>query len=207
MSVAADLRVRGATEIVALSIDATDLNSFEEQFKSSVRVLGGLDTVLVAHGVLPDQNACEKDAQIALNTFQINTTSTISLLTIIANYFEREKKGCITVLSSVAGDRGRKNNYVYGASKAAVSTYLQGLRARLSATGVSVVTVKLGFVLTPMTAHLSKSLLSADADTVGRRIYQVMKRPRSVVYIPGYWRWIMAVIRSVPESIFKRINL
>jgi short-subunit dehydrogenase len=131
----------------------------------------------------------------------------ISLLTLLANYFEHQKRGCIAVISSVAGDRGRQSNYVYGAAKGAVTIFLQGLRNRLASKGVAVVTIKPGMVDTPMTAHMRKSRLFASAETVGQGIYQAMVKRRDVVYMPGYWRYIMWIIKSIPESRFKNLRI
>jgi short-subunit dehydrogenase len=136
-----------------------------------------------------------------------NALSVISFLTIAGNYFEQRRSGCIAVISSVAGDRGRQSNYVYGTAKAAVSTFSQGLRNRLSRAGVAVVTVKPGYVATPMTAHLKAGLLTASPVKVGQGIYKAMKKGSDVVYLPGFWSLIMFVIRSVPERVFKRLSL
>ncbi|HET8842857.1 MAG TPA: SDR family NAD(P)-dependent oxidoreductase, partial [Ktedonobacteraceae bacterium] len=142
-----------------------------------------------------------------LQEFAINGASVISLLTLLGNYFEQQKRGCIAVISSVAGDRGRQSNYIYGAAKAAVTAFLSGLRNRLARYGVAVVTIKPGMVDTPMTAHMRKSRLFADPQVVGRGIYDAMLKRKDVVYLPGYWRIIMMVIKSIPEPIFKRLSL
>jgi short-subunit dehydrogenase len=131
----------------------------------------------------------------------------ISLLTISANYFEQRRRGCIAVISSVAGDRGRKSNYVYGTAKAALTTFLQGLRNRLSSSGVTVVTVKPGFVATPMTAHMKSGLLTASPQAVGQGIYEAMMKKKDVVYLPWFWQPIMFIVKSIPESVFKRLSL
>ena len=142
-----------------------------------------------------------------LDRHQTNCTSVISLLTILAGYFEQQKRGCITVVSSVAGDRGRQSNYVYGAAKGALSVFLQGLRNRLSKSGVAVVTVKPGLIDTPMTASVKKGLLAASAQDVGEGIYRAMKDRKEVVYLPWFWRPIMLIVRSIPEPVFKRLSL
>jgi short-subunit dehydrogenase len=176
-------------------------------FDTAVSTLGTLDMFLIAHGTLGDQKLCEQSVTETLKEFSNNCTSVISLLTISANYFEQQKYGCIAVVSSVAGDRGRPSNYVYGTTKAAVSTFLQGLRSRLYKSGISVVTVKPGLVDSPMTASLKKSPLFASPRRVGQSVYQAMKKGKDVVYLPGYWRLIMFVVRSIPESLFKRLSL
>ena len=129
------------------------------------------------------------------------------MASIAANYFEKEKKGCIAVISSVAGDRGRQSNYIYGAAKGGVTTFLQGLRNRLSPSGVSVVTIKPGMVDTPMTAHLPKSPLFAKPSDVGKGIYKAMLAGKDIAYLPVYWKLIMFVIKIIPEGIFKKMRL
>jgi short-subunit dehydrogenase len=136
-----------------------------------------------------------------------NCISVISLLTHLANYFEKQRSGCVAVITSVAGDRGRQSNYVYGAAKGAVNIFLQGMRNRLSKVGVTVLTIKPGLVDTPMTAGLPKNFLFADPAVVGTRIFNAIMRGKEIVYVPWFWRWIMLIIRTIPESVFKRMKL
>src|SRR5438445_2122617 len=150
-----DLKVRGAKRIETFVLDLNDFDRHQEMIETAIASLSGLDMVLIAHGTLGDQQKCQKSVAETLKEFTTNCTSVISLLTILADYFEQQRRGCIAVISSVAGDRGRKSNYVYGASKGAVSIFLQGLRNRLDKSGVAVVTVKPGFVDTPMTDRKS----------------------------------------------------
>ena len=138
---------------------------------------------------------------------QTNALSVISLLTLLANHFEQQRHGCIAVISSVAGDRGRQSNYVYGTAKGALSIFLQGLRNRLHKSGVQVLTVKPGFVDTPMTASLPKGPLWATPEKVAEDIDKAIENKRNVLYTPSFWFLIMAIIKSVPESIFKRLSL
>jgi short-subunit dehydrogenase len=202
-----DLKVRGAKRIESYILDVNDLEHHEAMIDAAITALDGLDAVLIAHGTLGDQKKCEQSVSETLKEFQTNCLSVISLLTLLANYFEQQHRGCIAVISSVAGDRGRKSNYVYGSSKAAVSAFLQGLRGRLSKSGVAVVTIKPGFVDTPMTAHVKKGLLFASARTVGEGTYKAMKARKEVVYLPGFWRLILFVVKSIPEPIFKRLSI
>ncbi len=173
--------------------------------------IGGLDAILVAHGSLPDQTECNADVELSLHEFHINATSVIAVCLMAAHYFEqnprRSGSSCIAVISSVAGERGRQSNYIYGASKGAVSIFLQGLRNRLHPKGIHVLCVKPGFVDTPMTAHLPKNALFASARRVGKRIYKAMEAGSDVVYVPGYWRYVMGIIRLIPESVFKTLKL
>jgi short-subunit dehydrogenase len=202
-----DLRVRGAGGVETIVADLNDLSRHAEIIATATAAFSGLDMALVAYGTLGNQALCEQDVTVALQEFSNNCTSTISLLTLLANYFEQQKRGCIAVISSVAGDRGRQSNYVYGAAKGAITVFLQGLRNRLAKKGVAVVTLKPGMVDTPMTAHMRKGLLFADAKTVGQGIYEAMLKRKEVVYLPGYWRYVMVIIKSIPEPIFKKLNI
>src|SRR6266571_6990311 len=154
-----DLKVRGAKRIETYVLDVTCLDRHQEMIQAAITRLDGLDMVLIAYGTLGDQQKCQRSVVETMKEFTTNCTSVISLLTILASYFEQQKRGCIAVVSSVAGDRGRPSNYVYGTTKAAVNTFLQGLRSRLYKSGVSVVTIKPGLVDSPMTASLKKGPL------------------------------------------------
>src|SRR5581483_4789525 len=200
-SVADDLKVRGAHCVETEVLDLSELDRHEELLERAFSSLNGCDMLLIAHGTLGDQRKCELSVGETLKEFTNNCISDISLVTIAANYFEQQKRGCIAVISSVAGDRGRKSNYVYGTAKAAVSTFLQGVRNRLYPAGVTVLTVKPGFVDTPMIAGMKKGLLVASAQVVGQGIYRAIKRGKDVVYLPWFWRPIMFVVQSIPERI------
>jgi len=202
-----DLRVRGATQVEAALLDATEVDRHEVVVRAALAMLGGLDCVLVAHGTLPNQRRCERSVVETLQALDVNCTSTIALLTVLANYFEGERRGCIAVVTSVAGDRGRQSNYVYGTAKGALNVFLQGLRNRLYRAGVAVITIKPGFVDTPMTAAIPKNRLFATPDRVGRSVHAAMVARRDVAYVPWFWRPIMALIKAIPEAIFKRLRL
>ena len=206
-AIAEDLRVRGAAQVETVALDANDFSQHESVLSHAAQAMGGLDTVLIAHGTLPDQHACQASVDAALEAITTNALSVIALLTLIANRFEQQGSGTIAVISSVAGDRGRQSNYVYGTAKSAVSTFSQGLRNRLARAGVKVVTIKPGFVDTPMTAAFKKGALWATPGAVAKRIHKAMTKGEDVVYTPWFWRWIMAIIKAVPESIFKKARL
>jgi decaprenylphospho-beta-D-erythro-pentofuranosid-2-ulose 2-reductase len=200
-----DLRVRGATLVETQVLDLLDRDAHAIVVKRAFA--GPLDVALVAPGELPDQHRCETDPREAARTLELNLVATVALLTLLARAFEAQGSGTIAVISSVAGDRGRRSNYVYGAAKAGVSVFLQGLRQRLHATGVRVVTLKPGFIDTPMTAHLPRMPLASSPRRAGRAIYRAIEGRRDVAYIPWFWRPIMALIKALPEPIFKRLQL
>jgi decaprenylphospho-beta-D-erythro-pentofuranosid-2-ulose 2-reductase len=202
-----DLRVRGAARVEMFPLDLADLSRHQELVDTALAALGEVDAVLIAHGTLSDQRACEQSATRTIEQLTVNALSAISLLTILANYFEQRRKGCIAVISSVAGDRGRGSNYVYGTAKGALNIFLQGLRNRLYKSGVAVVTIKPGFVDTPMTAAFKKNALFASPARVGAAIHVAMNKGKDVVYVPWFWFFIMLIIRNIPERVFKRLKL
>lgn len=206
-NLASDLRIRGAAAVHYTAFEANDFASHAPLLEQAIATLGGLDVALIAHGTLGDQKACEQDFAVTLQELNINAISVISLLTPLANHFEQQQHGSIAVISSVAGDRGRQLNYVYGTAKGAVSIFLQGLRNRLYKSGVQVLTIKPGFVDTPMTTAFKKGALWTEPETIAAGIEQALARRRDVVYLPGWWWLIMTVLRSVPENIFKRLSL
>ncbi len=206
-AVAADLRNRGAAKVASASLEALDYARHGPVVAEAIAALGGLDRVVIAYGTLPDQNACAQSAELTQREFELNATSIISLLTPLANHFEKRGRGTIAVISSVAGDRGRQSNYVYGAAKGALNRFLEGLRNRLGPAGVRVVTVKPGFVDTPMTSAFKKGALWATPDRVARDIERALERGSETLYTPWFWRWIMLIIRHIPEFIFKRMKL
>lgn len=209
-AVLADLRTRAA-EPGHIHAEAADLDQIERHpalIEAAATALGGLDTVLIAHGTLPDQRACEASVEKTLAEIHTNALSVISLATLVANRFAAQNAGTLAVIGSVAGDRGRQSNYVYGSAKGMVDLFLQGLRNRMSRHGVAVVTIKPGFVDSPMTAAFDKKgPLWAQPATVAAGIVAAMVSGRDIVYLPWFWRFIMLIIRSIPERIFKRLSL
>jgi short-subunit dehydrogenase len=207
-AIATDLRVRGARQVSIGILDVDNLAVHAATLDAGEQALGGgIDVALVAHGTLPEQSACSASTETSVREFHTNAVATIALLNALAQRFERQGRGTIAVISSVAGDRGRQSNYLYGSAKAAVSTFAAGLRNRLFARGVHVLTVKPGFVDTPMTAQFRKSALWASPALVGEKIHAGIVKRRDVIYVPWFWRLIMAIIRSIPEFLFKRLKL
>jgi short-subunit dehydrogenase len=205
--VARDLEIRCARDVSTLAADLNDFAGHAGILDEASRALDGLDTVIVAHGVLGDQELCQASYAETELVLRTNFLSAVSLLTLVAQRFEAQGAGTIVAISSVAGDRGRQSNYVYGTSKGALSLFLQGLRNRLHGRGVQVVTAKPGFVNTPMTSHIEKGALFAEPESVARGIHRALRRGRDVVYLPWFWRVIMGVIRLIPEPVFKRMRL
>lgn len=206
--VADDLIARGAS---AIHLNLLDINQFDkhtEMLDNCFTTLKQVDIVLIAHGTLPDQQACEQDVNLALQEFSINGLSIIALLILLANRMEQQSSGTIAVISSVAGDRGRPSNYLYGTAKAAVSTFCEGLRARMFKVGVHVLTIKPGFVDTPMTKGLPlPGLLVTSSVKVAKAIDNAIVRKKNVVYTPWFWSGIMLVIKLIPIPIFKKLDL
>lgn len=205
--VAADLKVRGAKEAHVFACDLGDMAGLRASFEALYGEFDTVDIALLAHGTLPDQALCEGDAEQTLAALQINALSHIGLLTLLADRFELQGRGTLAVITSVAGDRGRKSNYVYGTAKRAVSTFLDGLRHRLADTDVRVIDIRPGFVDTPMTAAFDKGPLWAQPEKIGGDIVRAIEKGRPVVYTPWFWRYIMAIIRNVPAFVFHKTNL
>jgi short-subunit dehydrogenase len=202
-----DLQTRGA-QVDTYALDANDLPNQAAMVAAAQQALGRIDLVLIAHGTLSDQKACENSAAAAVAEVMTNGTSAISLLTHFANVLEAQRSGTLAVISSVAGERGRPSNYVYGAAKAMVTAFCEGLRARLFKVGVHVLVIKPGFVATPMTADLDlPPLLTASPDAVAADIDSAVQRRRDVLFTPWFWRWIMLIIRIIPQKIFKKLSL
>ncbi len=206
-AIAADLRIRGADFVGHETMDVNDTAAHGAMIARAEATLDGLDLAFIAHGTLPDQRECEDSAERTLAELATNALSTIALLTPLASRFEARRAGCIAVITSVAGDRGRASNYVYGAAKAALGVFLGGLRQRLHGAGVAVVTIKPGFVDTPMTARFSKGPLWTKPENLAPAILRAIERRKDVIYVPCFWFWIMLAIRALPEAVFKRIKL
>ncbi|MDB3960565.1 SDR family oxidoreductase [Candidatus Pelagibacter sp.] len=202
--IASDLKVRGAAKVSMYCTDLNNKDRYVELLDSAENKMNGIDTVLIAHGTLSNQKTCEKSVEETLSEIQTNALSTISLLTLIANNFEAKKSGTIAVISSVAGERGRASNYVYGSTKSMITTFTSGLRQRLHKSNVAVVTIKLGFVDTPMTASFKKGFLWTKPAVAASRIIKVIDLKKDEVYVPAFWFWILLLIKVIPTWLFKR---
>jgi decaprenylphospho-beta-D-erythro-pentofuranosid-2-ulose 2-reductase len=205
---AGDLAVRGAGTVHTHVLDLNQFESHPAMLDACFASLGEVDIALIAQGTLPDQKACELEVGLALRELSCNGLSVITLLTLLANRMEAQCTGTIAVISSVAGDRGRPSNYLYGTAKAAVTTFCEGLRARLFKSGVHVLTIKPGFVDTPMTKGLPlPGLLLTTPERVANDIHRGIERKSNSIYTPHFWALIMLMIKSIPESFFKRSSI
>jgi decaprenylphospho-beta-D-erythro-pentofuranosid-2-ulose 2-reductase len=206
-AIAADLKVRGAESAQYALLDVNEFAQHAAVLDTAAMALSSIDIVLIAHGTLGNQTACEQDFAATMQELNTNAISVISLLTHLANRFEAQRHGSIVVISSVAGDRGRQSNYVYGTAKGAVTIFLQGLRQRMQKSGVQVLTLKPGFVDTPMTAEFKKGLLWAKPEAIALSICAGVDKRRDVVYAPWFWWGVMVVIKMISEETFKKLKL
>lgn len=202
-----DLRTRGAGRVHMAVMDANDFAAHEPMLDSASDTMGGIDIVLISHGTLSDQNACERSVEMTMAEIRTNALSVLALLTVVAHRFEHKKAGTIAVISSVAGDRGRQSNYVYGSAKAMVTAFMSGLHQRLAKVGVSVVTIKPGWVDTPMTSGIPKNALWISPEDAARYIVAAVDRGVAQVYVPGFWRFVMWVIRGLPDVVYRRLSI
>ena len=206
-AVAADLKTRGATYVDTAAADLDDTDKHPALLAHAINSLTGMDVAYLAHGILGDQTAAEKDFEVAAQILHTNFVSVVSLLTWLANFCVQRHAGTLAVISSVAGDRGRKSNYLYGASKAGLSAFLGGLRNRVDREGVTVLTIKPGPIKTAMTTGMKGSEKFADVDATAKTIAKAVAARKDSLYVPFQWAPIMWVIRQIPEPIFKKLNL
>ncbi|MGD8280173.1 MAG: SDR family oxidoreductase [Gemmatimonadota bacterium] len=207
---AQDLRVRFRASAHECVFDAADYTTHGLLVEKWWRLCeGGPDGVVVSFGYLPDNRVAGSDPAEALHTLSVNFSGVVSVLTPLVERMEARGTGWIVAISSVAGDRGRQSNYVYGAAKAGLTTYLQGLRNRLAPSGIHVLTVKPGFVDTGMLRPELRppSVLLASPERVAKDTMRALRRRKHVLYTPWFWRPVMFVIRSLPEFLFKRLKL
>ena len=206
-TVAADLRTRGASYVETAVADLDDTSLHPALLAHAINSLTGMDVAYLAHGILGDQAKAEQDFETAAHILHTNFVSVVSLLTWLANFCVQRHSGTLAVISSVAGDRGRKSNYLYGASKAGLSAFLGGLRNRVDREGVTVLNIKPGPVKTSMTSGMKGSEKFADVNKVAQTIVNAVGKRRDTLYVPFQWQPIMFVIRNIPEGIFKKLNL
>lgn len=205
--ITAHLETLGAKSVTSFVADLNHFDQHADLIEKIHTAAGSFDRILFAQGTLPDQKELEKNYENTFTCIRDNALNTISLATLLGNKLEVQGSGSIGFISSVAGDRGRQSNYVYGASKAMVTTFAAGLRNRLTAKGAHVMTIKPGFVDTPMTASFDKGALWAKPEDVAKSITAGFDRQRNTLYTPWFWQFIMLIISHVPEFIFKKLKL
>jgi short-subunit dehydrogenase len=169
-------------------------------------MLPEFDTVLLSYGSMHNQKDAESSVDILLEELHVNFVSATAILTVFVADLERRRTGCVAAITSVAGDRGRRSNYVYGSAKGALSLFLQGLRSRLHPAGVRVITIKPGPVRTPMTDHLPNARLADPEQVAGDIVRALERRSPDVLYTPRVWRYVMTAVQQIPEGIFKRLS-
>jgi decaprenylphospho-beta-D-erythro-pentofuranosid-2-ulose 2-reductase len=200
-----DIQIRYNATVISVSFDALNFQS-HEQFYNGLE--SKPDIVVCVFGLLGDQIHAQSDWKSCIEIIGSNYTGAVSILNVIANDFEERKQGVIVGISSVAGERGRQSNYLYGSAKAGFTAYLSGLRNRLVASNVHVVTVKPGFVKTKMIENLkTPGPITATPVAVANKIYKAVLKKQDVVYVLPVWRWIMLIIKNIPEGIFKKLKL
>jgi len=206
--VASDLRVRSPQSIIrVLETDFIDPLTIRQLIEDIVAE-GIVNTVLIAHGTLPDQTACQNDQAACYEALTVNGISPVLFAEAFAGHMQKANQGTLAIIGSVAGDRGRKSNYIYGAAKGLVTRYVQGLQHRLAGTGVKVILIKPGPTDTPMTKHMKQQgYRLARVEDVARLIVTGINQGKSVVYTPAKWAVIMMIIRHLPNYIFKKLDI
>jgi decaprenylphospho-beta-D-erythro-pentofuranosid-2-ulose 2-reductase len=205
-SVASNLKVLGAKNIYVKTADHNKDLENGQITSDALGTLGELDIVLVAQGLLGDQEQGEKNFAIAYQIIEANYLSQVSILTHLTPIFEKQGSGVIAVISSVAGDRGRRSNFIYGSAKAGLSAYLSGLRQYLGKSNVTVLTVKPGPIDSPMTAHMKKGPIWSTPEKVASDIAKAVERKSPTLYTPWFWYFIMTIIKLIPEKVFKKLS-
>lgn len=206
-AIANDLKVRGAGSVWHVARDLTNESAGTMVVREALEVMGSIDLALIAHGYLGVQKEGEESFEHMLKIMNVNLNSAVEVLTELTKD-ALNKKMTIGVISSVAGDRGREENYIYGAAKGGLTIFTDGLRSRLAKTGIHVVTIKPGFVDTPMTKEIDKKgLLWVKPDRVALDIVLAINKKKDIVYTPWFWRYIMLVIKLIPETVFKKMSI
>lgn len=205
---AADLSVRYGANVHTHLFDARNIELIPKLLHEVVEDAGSVDLFLIAHGTLPDQTRCENDSHYSVQELGVNAVSVITCLNESARLLQKQGKGKVAVITSVAGDRGRQSNYLYGAAKSMVSTYISGMQHRFYASGVHIIDIKPGFIDSAMTRHIeNKGVLWTSAPKAAELITKAIAANKAVAYIPGFWRLIMLIICSLPDFIFNRTKL
>ncbi len=206
--VAADLRARGARRVEISVLDLDHPSEYKAMIESAYSAFPVFDVVLMAHGLLTQQQEASEDPEKTMACMFTNATSVMALVAHLLPRLKQAKEGTLGVISSVAGDRGRATLYTYSAAKAALTVFLQGVRGELLPFGVNVLTIKPGYVDTRMVAHVQKSFLFASPVRVGQTIYEALKAKKNgEMYTPWFWWWIMTPLNLLPEWLFLRLPI
>jgi len=204
---AADIQLRHQSQVDLIEFDGLDFAELERLPQRVERIAGPFELSVLVFGYLGSQEETENNTEEMLKVLNANFTGAAVALGHLANYFKQKASGGIIGIGSVAGDRGRQSNFFYGAAKGGLALFLQGLRNRLAPSGIHVLTVKPGFVDTPMTEGLDGLFLVAKPESVADDIVRAYNKKKDVLYTPFFWRWIMLIIRGIPERIFKKLSL
>ncbi len=202
-----DLLARGASEVSTCCSDLGAAQDYTTLVDTAITALGHIDIAVIAQGVMFEQADAEQDNSLSRKMYEVNTLSAIEIANALGNHYKQRNSGALLMVSSVAGDRGRQSNYIYGSTKAALSVFTDGLRHRLAATNATIVTVKPGFVDTPMTSHYDKGPLWAQPEKIAEDMEKAIRKRKGTLYTPWFWRYIMLIIQHIPEFIFKRLSL
>jgi len=206
--VADDLRVRGRDMIISTRVADFANPQKIQALADEIAAAGPPDIVLIAHGSLPDQAACQTDLMACREALEINALSPVLFAEAFAGHMERADRGTLVIIGSVAGDRGRKSNYIYGAAKGLVTRYAQGLQHRLASSAVKVVLIKPGPTDTPMTAHLKvQGVPLAPVEGVAARVVMAIAHGSRICHAPAKWGLIMMIIRHLPWFVFKKMDI
>lgn len=198
---------RGAKRVEIFKLDLNDYKNINPMINHLKVKFNKIDVALIAHGTLTNQDIASNDLNYLVKEYRNNSESVIACLSLLALFFDHQGYGTIAVIGSVAGDRGRLSNYSYAASKAAIETFCSGLRVKMFKRGVNLLLIKPGFVATPMTAKIMfPSFLVAKPEIVAKDIYQSIIKKKGVIYTPWFWYFIMALIRKIPQFIFRKTN-
>jgi short-subunit dehydrogenase len=206
-TIASDIQVRHSTRVLIGDFEATDIDSHAGFIADAVEALGSIDTAYVVFGAMGEQAASQQDFSAARTVLDVNFTGAVSISEALASYMEERGEGVIVGISSVAGDRGRQSNYFYGAAKGGYSLYLQGLRGRLARSGVHVMTAKLGFIDTPMTYGMKTRIPIASPEATAKALKKAAAKGKNTLYYPWFWRFVMLLIKAIPERTFKKLKV
>ena len=206
-SISKDLVIRGAKKVNTYIVDFNDFDKYKKMFEQIEIKLKFIDIAFIAHGILPNQKKSETNLNLIIQQINTNATSSVLMLSHLANKFENQKSGTIAIISSVAGDRGRSSNYIYGSSKAMINTFTSGLRQRLYKSNVKVLTIKPGFVDTPMTAHLNKNFLWSKPQNIAKKIVKAIGSKNDEIYLSNFWSIVMFIIKIIPNFIYNKFKI